>query len=418
MNRVIEYCLLLSIILLSGGCEAPSQDAATTTGGIEVRLIWPSAAEWQSIAPRKLAQPRSNMPAQVQTVRFRVTAPDMTTMQKDFPAADRRGEISGVPSGSNRRLTVQALDAGGALLADCVKAGLLVEPGKTTQTGDCRFQVVGGGAATRAIEPEMVSIAAGCFDMGSPDTEDGRYGDETLHNACVDAFKMGKYEVTNAEYAVFLNDQGRSPDRENQPWVYLKSEDGFSHILLDSGVFKVEAGFEDHPMIGVSWFGATAYAEWLARETGKGYRLPTEAEWEYAARAGTTTPYSFGSDVSKLCDYGNGWDRTAQREYGDTVDAACDDGYYLTAPAGHYKPNPWGLYDMHGNVWEWTCSEYVSDYDGNELKCLSKNDASSFRVLRGGSWFNSPRFLRSATRDGNAPDYRSFNDGFRVAQDL
>jgi len=394
MNRVIEYCLLLSIILLSGGCEAPTQDAATTTGGIEVRLIWPSAAEWQSIAPRKLAQPRSNMPAQVQTVRFRVTAPDMTTMQKDFPAADRRGAISGVPSGSNRRLTVQALDAGGTLLADCIQAGLLVEPGKTTQTGDCVFQVVGGGATAKAIEPEMVSIASGCFDMGSPDTEEGRFSDEALHNVCVDAFKMGKYEVTFAEYDRYVEATG----------AYRPDDAGW--------------GRGQRPVIIVTWLDATAYAEWLSRETGKSYRLPTDAEWEYAARAGTATPYSFGSDVSKLCDYGNGWDQTAQRKNGGAVDAACDDGYYRTAPVGQYKANAWGLHDVHGNVWELTCSEYVSDYDGSEVKCLSKSDASSFRVARGGSWSDYPRNLRSANRTGFSLDTRYNGLGFRLAQDL
>ena len=328
-------------------------------------------------------------------------------MQKDFPAEDHQGVISGVPVGSNRRLTLQALNSTGALLADCEKSGLLIEAGKTTQAGDCVFKVVGGGSS-QAFEPEMVPIPAGSFSMGSPEDEEGRDSDERQHTVSVDAFLMGKYETSNAEYVVFLNEQGRSPDPENQPWIEVQSEDSSSHILLSAGTFSVESGFEKHPVINVSWFGATAYAEWLSSETGKSYRLPTEAEWEYAARAGTTTRYSWG-DEDPVCQKG------AQNGAKFDDDAGCDDTG--TEPVGFSSANPWGLHDMHGNVWEWACSKYVSSYDGSEKECLSKNDASSYRVLRGGSWGSGPRFLRSAYRNLNAPVNRSNYDGFRLVQD-
>ena len=169
-------------------------------------------------------------------------------------------------------------------------------------------------------------------------------------------------------------------------------------------------------MVCVSWLDATAYAEWLSKETGKNYRLPTEAEWEYAARAGTSTPYIFGEDSNELCQWGNVADQKAKEVYENFTIADCNDGYVYTAPTGRFKANDLGLYDVHGNVWEWSCSEYVSSYDGSEKECLSKNNASAFRALRGGSWFSGPRGVRSADRGRSGPSGRDGGIGFRLAR--
>jgi formylglycine-generating enzyme required for sulfatase activity len=233
--------------------------------------------------------------------------------------------------------------------------------------------------------PEMVVIPGGRFLMGSPPDELERGSDERQHEAEVKRFAIGKYAVTFEEYDHFA----KTTDREkpgDQGW-----------------------GRGQRPVINVSWQDAVAYAEWLSQQTGQAYRLPTEAEWEYAARAGTTTPFYFGSTIST--DQAN---YDGNYTYGDGRK-----GVYRkkTVEVGQFPANAWGLYDMHGNVWEWTCSEYDEGYGGAELRCLD-NDAGGLRVLRGGSWLHLPRGLRAAYRPGLDPVYRSDSSGFRPARNL
>lgn len=153
---------------------------------------------------------------------------------------------------------------------------------------------------------------------------------------------------------------------------------------------------------------------WLSEQTGNTYRLPTEAQWEYAARAGTTTPFFTGDCIT-----------TDQANYAGTVDyndCGAKTGLYRqrTVSVGSLPANPWGLHEMAGNAWEWTCSAYADPYDGEEKVCI-RNDHANFwpyRVIRGGSWYFRPSRLRSATRNGLASSYRGDNLGFRLAQDL
>ncbi|QEP42376.1 formylglycine-generating enzyme family protein [Ectothiorhodospiraceae bacterium BW-2] len=157
---------------------------------------------------------------------------------------------------------------------------------------------------------------------------------------------------------------------------------------------------DNYPVEGVSWHDALDFIDKLNRQSGKNYRLPTEAEWEYAARGGTTTAYWWGDGVGRNnanCDgCGSQWDNKS------------------TAPVGSFKPNPYGLYDTAGNVWEWTCSGKDGDYKDNmEISCKNRADSGD-RAFRGGSWGNGPAGVRAAGRVGDGPDFRNFYLGFRL----
>lgn len=237
--------------------------------------------------------------------------------------------------------------------------------------------------------PEMIEIRGGIFNMGSPDSEKGQFYNERLHVVQIDDFWIGKTEVTFAQYDVFAEKTGRNkPD--DQGW-----------------------GRVNRPVINISWYDAVAYTEWLSQETGQPYRLPTEAEWEYAARAGTKTPFSFGETINpEQINYSErfSYDWTQKGIFRKQ-----------TLEVQSFPANRWGLYEMHGNVWEWTCSSYDKAYGGDEQHCASSqtNTQRKYtpRVVRGGSWDDRGRFVRSAMRDGYVPGYRRSTLGLRVALD-
>jgi formylglycine-generating enzyme required for sulfatase activity len=157
----------------------------------------------------------------------------------------------------------------------------------------------------------------------------------------------------------------------------------------------------DHPVVNVTWNDAVAFCEWLSRKEGKTYRLPTEAEWEYACRAGSTTKWCFGDTESQLGDYA--WFRSNSEN--------------VTHPVGGKRPNAWGLQDMHGNVWEWCADWYENDYYGSSPPDDPNGPSSgTYRVLRRGSWGDNARYARSSGRDRSHPDDRDLNLGFRAAR--
>ena len=242
--------------------------------------------------------------------------------------------------------------------------------------------------------PEMVVIPAGAFRMGLPAWEEAREEDEGPKlRVTLRSFALGVTEVTFDEWEACVRGGGcggRRPDDEG--W-----------------------GRGARPVINVNWEDARAYARWLSRETGKSYRLPSEAEWEYAARGGTTTSWYWGDSSSGQCDHANGADVNS-----NWVKVSCDDGSAYTAAVGSYEANAFRLFDMLGNVREWVEDCWHNTYRGapNDGTAWTRGGDCSRRVLRGGSWLSDPRSLRSGTRNWGTTGRRDFNVGFRVARTL
>ncbi len=231
----------------------------------------------------------------------------------------------------------------GGLVASVGDAGVAEAARRCLRPGDV-FRDLDGG-------PEMVVIPAGAFTMGSPPEEAGIERGPQHVVTITKPFAAGKFEVTRVQFAAFVTATGY--DSGSKCWTY---ESGKSQVR--SGRSWRDPGYsqaDDHPVACISWEDAKAYVGWLAKKTGRDYRLLSEAEWEYAAR-GQTEPgdyprFHFGDDASDLCDYANGADRSTAFDWRNQN---CSDGAGVTAPVGSYRPNSFGLYDMHGNLWEST----------------------------------------------------------------
>ena len=276
--------------------------------------------------------------------------------------------------------------------------------------------------------PEMVVIPPGEFLMGSSASEQGRWDDEgPQHRVTVRSFALGRFEVTRAEYEAFVSATGR-PDgdrcwtddgRGNWEW---RERNGAS---WRDPKFRQSDG---HPVVCVSWEDAQSYVAWLRRETGERYRLASEAEWEYSARAGTSTSWYWGDSWSDQCVHANGMDLSLRRQYRRFSDydisqwdvASCDDGMVHTAPVGSYEANAFGLFDMLGNVSEWVEDCLHEDYVGapNDGTAWTRGDACGFRIVRGGGWYIGKLYFRSAFRALNSTRIRRSAIGFRVARTL
>ncbi len=270
--------------------------------------------------------------------------------------------------------------------------------------------------------PEMVVIPAGRFMMGTAPGEEEREGlspsfrnrSEPRHAVNVKTFAAGKFEVTRAQYRVFAEATGRTSDG-----CFVWRGTGFvkdpSHDWRNPGYPQDDS----HPVVCVSWDDATAYARWLSERTGRNYRLPTEAEWEYAARAGTTTARFWGDDADIVCEYANGADASTRARVPGTGDwpiAKCDDRHAYTAPVGTFRANPFGLHDVLGNVWEWTQDCWNAHYSGAPADGSAWSTGEcALRAVRGGSWEDAPLGLRAAYRVGSPTVIRVYIRGFRVA---
>ena len=276
---------------------------------------------------------------------------------------------------------------------------------------------------TNSIGMKLTLVPAGEFMMGSGESAEEtaaffkkNYGVDLLkadffkdehpqHRVRITKpFYLGTYHVTRGQFRQFVKDSGYKTDAE-------KGEHAGGHGMgPEKKAFEFNkdyswrnAGFEqtdEHPVVNVSWNDAVAFCKWLSGKEGKTYRLPTEAEWEYACRAGTKTRYYSGDDPETLAKVANVADATAKAKFPDwkyTIKAS--DGYVFTAPVGQFKPNAFGLYDMHGNAWQW-CADW---YGAGLLRQSPADDPKGpdtgvVRVLRGGSWLNGPGYARSAAR--------------------
>lgn len=280
--------------------------------------------------------------------------------------------------------------------------------------------------------PEMVVVPPGTLLMGSPadDTHQALNGiEQPQHRVTVrHAFAMGKFEVTRDEYASFalethLADPVGCNVHEPPNWPAKTGLNWHTTPFPQTG---------RDPVVCVSWEEAEAYTQWLSKKTGHMYRLLSEAEWEYAARAGTTTEAYWGDDERRDCEYGNGtdlslverfpnakWESPAPRNPNPGHVLPCSDGHVFTAPVGSYKPNAFGLYDTAGNVAEWVADCWSPNYNGAPTDGSARMDGDcSVRVNRGPAWDSNPTGLRSAYRWNDPIRLHVVDLGFRVARDM
>lgn len=252
-----------------------------------------------------------------------------------------------------------------------------------------------------ALCPEMVVIPAGKFMMGTLAAGAQANSDESPQHGVTIAkpFALGRFEITLDDWNACVSDGGCSTN-------------------------PLAKGDEHRPMTKISWDDVEQqYIPWLSRVTGHTYRLPTEAEWEYAARGGPSAPagqkFSFGNDGARICEYGNSADLSAREARGGWIESSCNDGFAETAPVGSLKPNSLNLYDMHGNVWEWVQDCWNGNYQNAPSDGSARTNGNcSLRVVRGGSWAAEVNALRSADRGWNRPNAGSTTIGFRIARSL
>jgi formylglycine-generating enzyme required for sulfatase activity len=249
--------------------------------------------------------------------------------------------------------------------------------------------------------PEMMVVPAGEFVMGSPLSESGHTDEKPQHKAVfAKDFAVGKFELTFEQWDA-CTAAGRCP---------AAKDDGY--------------GRGNYPVINISWAEAGAYAEWLSQKTGRACRLLSEAEFEYATRAGTTTPWFWGEAPDswgsrKACEFANTHDEAGKEAHMMYVwsNHQCNDGYGENAPTGKYKPNAFGLHDMLGNVREWVADCHQPGYEGapTDGSVRPHRGACEKRVVRGGAWVDGPSTSRSAYRYSEAEEFRNYQVGFRVA---
>jgi formylglycine-generating enzyme required for sulfatase activity len=286
-------------------------------------------------------------------------------------------------------------------------------------------------SVTNSIGMKLVLIPKGEFKMGSEEL----ISEKPIHQVRLTKdFYLAAHHVTVGQFKAFVKDAAYKSEAETK-----KNGIGFSaesKWLDNKGAYTWRnPGFEqadDHPVVCVSWNDAVAFCKWLSAKESKTYRLPAEAEWEYACRAGTTTRFSCGEEDASLKGYANLADLALKPKVQEGIEeknaapkgnnsggiAKFDDGYVFTSPVGKFKPNPWGLYDMHGNAWTW-CSDFSARYtDGLQIDPPGPAApmAGMGRVIRGGTWFIGPLRCRSANRVQRDPVASFCFIGFRVAR--
>lgn len=290
------------------------------------------------------------------------------------------------------------------------------------------------GSAFKDCEdcPEMVVLPAGTFMMGSTPEEttlaevraDAAQREQPKHAVTLaKPFAIGKYEVTLAEYRAFVTATNRpDPDR---CITWTESTNTWGEV---EGASWQNAQFyqgEDHPVGCLDLVDVRDYAAWLSEVTGHSYRVPSEAEWEYAARGGTATNQTWGNTMEDMCRFANASDLTRADVHQGVRDTPtrffdCRDGFVYTAPVGSFPPNAYGLHDMVGNIWEWVEDCFIIGYDGAPTDGSIRYDENNCDrlIVRGGGWYARNWFMRPAGRSREHPEYRSTTLGLRVVRDI
>jgi formylglycine-generating enzyme len=287
---------------------------------------------------------------------------------------------------------------------------------------------------------KLVLVPAGEFQMGGHETAEALVKAFSAHKRKPDFFQdeypchrvritksfyLGQHEVTVGQFRQFANDSGYRTEAERD------GEGGWGYVAA-SGKCEGrrrqfnwrQTGFpqtEEHPVVNVTWNDAMAFCQWLGRKEGKKYRLPTEAQWEYACRAGTTTRYHNGDDPDRLAEAANVMDARGETAFPHVHEMAIPPGEAsrFTVPVGRFPPNALGLYDMHGNAWEWCADWHDDDYYAKSPVDDPAGPASGkVRVRRGGGWNSFPLWARASFRNWNSPGTRCLNLGMRIARDV
>jgi formylglycine-generating enzyme required for sulfatase activity len=301
---------------------------------------------------------------------------------------------------SLRRLACAAVLGGFSSLAVAAEPAIIDVPEAIAKTAK-EMKAYAEPIEHTDVKIDLVPIPGGKYLMGSPAKEKGREEDEgPQHEVEIEPFWMGKYELTWDAYEVWMFDLDiqRRKIAEAEPNARDKAADEYQLAQPTEPYTDMSFGMgkRGYPAICMTQLAAKTFCDWLSAKTGRYYRLPTEAEWEYACRANTTTAYSFGDDPEELGDYAWFFDNSKEKYQ----------------KVGKKKPNPWGLYDMHGNVSEWTLDQYSDKFyaktkEGGIAKEPLNNPKTEYPIsVRGGSWNDDPELLRSASRIASHPDWK------------
>jgi sulfatase modifying factor 1 len=262
--------------------------------------------------------------------------------------------------------------------------------------------------------PKMTVVEPGSFEMGSdPSDRASDPGEYPRHRVAIaKRFAIAQTAVSVGAFAVFAAETGYE-----SAGCWVQTEEGWRQDARASWRAPGYPQADDHPVVCVSWHDASAYTDWLSKRMGVRYRLPTEAEWEYAARAGSKTLNFWGDDDRLTCSYGNVNDITSKNKVAK-FGVNCRDGFMFTAPVASFRPNPFGLYDVIGNAWQWTADCWLGNYDATPRDGRAAEASGPCeRVLRGSSWTDTPGPVRIAAREHRRPDERLSIMGFRLARD-
>ena len=273
---------------------------------------------------------------------------------------------------------------------------------------------------TNSLHMRFFRLPAGEFTMGSPPNEPLRFTNETSHSVRIShPFYLASTTVTVGQFAAFVQSSGYQTAAERQGWGASAWDRQHAQWQRLPGASWKNPGFTqttNHPVVCVTWHDAAAFCEWLSVKEGRHYHLPTEAEWEYACRAGGQTAYLWGEDPNAGAGYLNGCDQTAKDTFNLFPPFNWCDGFHYTSPVATFKPNAWGLYDMLGNTLEW-CSDWFGAYPVEAVTDPTGPTTGSEKILRGGAFVYGPKHCRCAFRGRNSPDFENFYVGFRLVME-